>query len=442
MTAAHNLYQDYPQENLQKKSKHLLGYGAKFAPMVITRAQGSYVYAGDKQILDFTSGQMSTLLGHGHPEITETITEHASQLDHLFSGMLSPPVLDLAEKLTGLLPEGLDRAMFLSTGAEANEAAIKLAKIYTGKFEVVGLSLSWHGMTGASGAITYQDGRKNHVPMMPGSLVLPSPNAYRSIFRKPDGSYDWETEMDYGFDLIDTASVGSLAAVIIEPVMSCGGMIVLPDGYLKRLKMHCEKRGMLLIVDEAQTAIGRCGAMFGFEAHGIVPDILSLSKTLGNGLPLSAIVTSNEIADKGAEGRFLFYTTHVNDPLPCAVGSKVLDIVVRDNLVENSEKMGELFRSEIRRLQKQYAQIGDVRGRGLMTGVEIIDPETKVADGDLAGRLADKMMQLGLSANLISVPAFGGVFRIAPPITVSKEEILQGAQIFAESFKQVLGPKA
>ncbi|CAI4061319.1 hypothetical protein SKDZ_07G0060 [Saccharomyces kudriavzevii ZP591] len=439
MTKPSAPYEQYPQEYLQEKSKHLLCYGAKFAPMIITRAEGSYVYAGERKILDFTSGQMSTLLGHGHPEICETISEHAHHLDHLFSGMLSPPVFELAEKLTGLLPAGLDRAMFLSTGSEANEAAIKLAKVYTGKFEVVGLSLSWHGMTGVSGSTTYQDGRKNHGPTMPGNLVLPAPNAYRSIFRNKDGTYDWETEMNYGFSLIDVASVGSLAALIVEPVMSSGGMLVLPDGYMKRLHAHCKKRGMLLIVDEAQTAIGRCGAMFGFEAYDIVPDILSLSKTLGNGLPLSSVVTSDKIAEKAHDERFLFYTTHVNDPLPCAVGAKVLDIVIRDNLVENSAKMGDLFRSELKKLQGKYEQIGDIRGRGLMTGIEIIKPETREADGELAGRLADKMLELGLSANLIAVPAFGGVFRIAPPITISKEEIMQGVFIFNKSFKEILG---
>lgn len=433
------LYKNYPQKNFQAKSKYLLGYGANFVPAVITGAKGSFIYAGDRKILDFTSGQMSTLVGHGHPEVGRTIAQHAYELDHLFSGMLSPPVLELAEKLTGLLPEGLDRAMFLSTGSEANEASIKMAKMYTGKFEIVGLSLSWHGMTGASNAATYEDGRKNQGPMIPGNLVLPAPNAYRSIFRKPDGSYDWETEMDYGFGLIDAASVGSLAAVIVEPVLSSGGMLVLPDGYLKRLKMHCERRGMLLIVDEAQTAFGRCGALFGFESHGIVPDILSLSKTLGNGIPLSAVVTSNKIADQTASDRFLFYTTHVNDPLPCAVGSKVIDIVLRDNLVKNSENMGNLFRSELKSLQNKYDQIGDIRGRGLMTGVEIINPNTKEADVMLADKLADKMMELGLSANLIRVPAFGGVFRIAPPITISQEEIMIGASIFAQSFKEVLG---
>lgn len=245
--------------------------------------------------------------------------------------------------------------------------------------------------------------------------------------------------MDYGFSLTDAASVGSLAAVIVEPVLSSGGMLVLPDGCLKRLKMHCEKRPMLLIVDEAQPTFGRCGSLFCFEAHGVVPDIMSLSKTLWHGMPLSAVVTSNKIAEKTASVNFLFYTTHVNDPLPCAAGSKVIDIVIRDDLVQNSKNMGSLFRSELERLRKNYNQIGDIRGRGLMTGVEIIDPKTKHTDVVLAGRLADKMMELGLSANLIRVPPFGGVFRIAPPITIPRKEIMLGASTFAKSFKELLG---
>ena len=418
MTKSENKISDF-----QAETDCLLSYGASFVPMIIDRAKGIYVYSNGRKILDFTSGQMSTLIGHCNSEIAEVISKYAYKLDHLYSGMISPPVVELSQKLTSLLPTGLDKAMFLSTGSEANEAAIKLAKHYTGKFEIVGLSLSWHGMTGASNGITYQTGRQNHGPMLPGNLMLPAPNAYRSIFRHPDGSYDWETELDYGFSLVDAASVGSLAAVILEPVLSCGGMLVLPDNYLRSLKKHCEKRGMLLIVDEAQTAIGRCGAMFGFESHGIVPDILSLSKTLGNGIPLSAVVTSDAIAQKTSQSGFLFYTTHVNDPLPAAVGAKVLDIVVRDNLVENAQKMGELFRSELGRLQKKFKQIGDVRGRGLMIGIEIIIPETKEADPKLAGKLSDIMLQNGLSANLIAVPQSGGVFRIAPPISITEKEL-------------------
>lgn len=257
--------------------------------------------------------------------------------------MVPPPVIELADKLKNLLPLGLNRATFLSTRGEANEYAIKLAKTITGKIEVVGLSLSWHGMTAAANSCTYQAGSICNDPMTLGSFVLQSPNAYRSIVRNPDGSYDWKTELEYGWSLIDAQSTGSLACVMIKPVMTSGGMLVLPDGYLKEMKKHCEKRDLLLIVDEAQTGVGRCGSMFAIEAMDVVPDILCLSKTLGNGLLLSAIITSIEHDKKGKANGFLFHTTHVNDPIPAAVSCKVLDIVIRDKLVVNSKARGKQF---------------------------------------------------------------------------------------------------
>lgn len=151
--------------------------------------------------------------------------------------------------------------------------------------------------------------RRGYGPSAVGTLVLPAPNAYRSIFRHLDGTHDWRTELDYGFAMIDEQSVGSLACVIVEPILSSGGVIPLPDGYLGALKEHCVRRGMLLIVDEAQTGIGRTGTNFAFEREGVVPDILTLSKTLGAGLPLSAVVTSKEIEQVCSEGNFSFYTT-------------------------------------------------------------------------------------------------------------------------------------
>lgn len=419
----------------------LLNYGTVFYPEIITRAKGRYIYtASGHKLLDWTSGQMSCLLGHGHPEIVETITRHASDLDHLFSGHLSPPVIQLAKKLTGLLPEGLDKAFFLSTGGESNEAAIRLAKTYTGKFEIVGLGSSWHGMTGSAVGAQYLSGRKGAGPVMPGQLMLPTPNAYRSIFRHEDGSYDWETELDYGFSLVDQASCGSLAAVILEPILSSGGMLELPKGYLRAVKDHCEARGMLLIVDEAQTGVGRAGDMFAFEHDGVVPDILTLSKTLGNGIPLSAVVTSNQIADKCQNEAYCFYTTHVNDPLPAAVGLKVLEIVVRDNLVDHSRKLGVRLQDALRTLQSRYGCIGDVRGRGLMAGMEIVaDRKEKTPAPELGSAVAQKMADLGLWAQLSTMPAFGGVFRICPPITVTEQELEEGLAIMERAFRETPG---
>ncbi|KAB8360680.1 hypothetical protein FH972_024417 [Carpinus fangiana] len=419
----------------------LLNYGTAFSEHIITKTEGVFIYTADgHRILDWTSGQMSCLIGHGHPEVVETIREHAANLDHVFSGMISPPVIQLAKNLTAACPDGLDRAMFLSTGGESNEAAIRLAKIVTGKWEIVGLGASWHGMTGAAVAAQYHSGRKGYGPTMPGNLALPSPNAYRSIFRHPDGTYDWRTELEYGWNMVDQMSTGSLAAVIVEPIVSSGGMHVLPQGYLKAMKQHCEKREMLLIIDEAQTAMGRCGDLFAFERDGIVPDILTLSKTLGNGLPLSAVVTSESVSKVAAQNGFLFYTTHVNDPLPAAVGLKVLEIVLRDGLVARAREAGDRLHAFLRGLQSRYGCIGDVRGRGLMAGVEIVaDRKTKEPAFDLGHQLSAKMISLGLSANLASMKSFAGVFRIAPPITISDEDLQMGMDIMEEAFRSVPG---
>ncbi|KAJ4418742.1 hypothetical protein N0V85_001322 [Neurospora sp. IMI 360204] len=468
-------------------ASHLINFGTTFLPDLIISASHLSLFTAPspgssspygRAITDWTSGQMSSLLGHSHPEIVLVIASHASSLDHLFSGMLSPPVLNLAKRLTSVLPDGLDRAMFLSTGGESNEAAIKMAKTYTGKFEVVGLGASWHGVTAQASSVQYHAGRRVGWPMMPGGLMLPSPNAYRchegfrrrkeqenangargggekwkgdvmeakengrgSEENEEEWEYDWEAEMLYGWRLIDQQSCNSLAAVIVEPIQSSGGMHVLPPGYLRRLKTECEKRGMLLIVDEAQTGIGRTGEMVAVNHDGVVPDILTLSKTLGNGLPLSAVVTSHSIANVCAERDFLFYTTHVNDPLPAAVGDKVLEIVVRDDLVSHARQMGEILHSGLNQLKKRYACIGDVRGRGLMAGVEIVEDRRKGKEPgmELAKKIGDRAYELGLWCNLSTHPSFGGTFRIAPPITISKEEVREGLAVLEEAFRRVEG---
>src|SRR6516164_2347328 len=337
MTPMDDVAQSMDQRFWTRARRHMLGYGGDFVPFVPTRAEGSFLYdAAGRRVLDFTSGQMSAILGHSHPEIVATVREAVGTLDHLFSSMLCEPVVALAEALAGLVPD-LPRAMLLSTGGEANEAAIRLAKLLTGKWEVVGFAQSWHGMTGGAAAATYKAGRRGIGPLMPGNFAIPAPNAYRPRF----AGVSWRAELDDAFEWLDRQCTGNLAAFIAEPVLSSGGIIDLPVGYLTALAEHCRARGMLLILDEAQTGVGRTGMMFAFERDGVVPDILTLSKTLGAGLPLSAVMTSDAISEEADAKGFLFYTTHVNDPLPAAVGRKVIEIVVRDNLPAEAAKSGE-----------------------------------------------------------------------------------------------------
>jgi len=292
--------------------KHLTRYGPSFEDIIVERAEGSFVHDADgRAILDFTSGQMSAVLGHTHPDIVATVNRQMGQVAHLFSGMLSRPVVELAERLAALAP-GLDRVQLLTTGAESNEAAIRMAKLVTGGHEVVAFAQSWHGMTGAAASATYSAGRRGYGPATPGSFAIPAPNSYRPRFSKPDGSNDWQRELDDAFELIDRQSTGSLAAFIAEPILSSGGVLELPVGYLAALKAKCVERGMLLILDEAQTGVGRTGHMFAFQRDGVTPDIMTLSKTLGAGLPLAAVMTTTQIEQAAHERGFLFYTTHVS----------------------------------------------------------------------------------------------------------------------------------
>ena len=420
-------------------NRHLTRYGPSFEQIIVERAEGSFVYDADgRAILDFTSGQMSALLGHTHPDIVATVDRQMRSVAHLFSGMLSRPVVELASRLAALAP-GLDRVQLLTTGAESNEAAIRMAKLVTGGHEIVAFAQSWHGMTGAAASATYSAGRKGYGPAAAGSFVIPAPNSYRPRFANADGSNAWQTELDDAFSLVDQQSTGNLAAFIAEPILSSGGILELPLGYLAALKRKCEDRGMLLILDEAQTGVGRTGHMFAFQRDGVTPDIMTLSKTLGAGLPLAAVMTSESIEQKAFERGFLFYTTHVSDPLLAAVGVTVLDVVERDGLVEQAVVRGDRLRKGLMSLQQKFDCIGDVRGRGLLLGLEVVtDRHTKAPGFELGAKVMEEAMHRGLSMNIVKLPGMGGVFRIAPPLTVSDAEIDQGLAIMSEALQAAI----
>jgi 2,2-dialkylglycine decarboxylase (pyruvate) len=265
-----------------------------------------------------------------------------------------------------------------------------------------------------------------------GSFAIPAPNPYRPRF----GGIAWQDELDDAFELVDRQSTGNLACFIAEPVLSSGGIIDLPPGYLAALKRKCAERQMLLILDEAQTGLGRTGTMFAFERDGVVPDILTLSKTLGAGLPLSAVMTSNAIADACEARDFLFYTTHVNDPLPAAVGLKVIEIVERERLAARAAAMGARLRQGLEELRARHDSIGDVRGRGLLVGIEFKAfrgrPSPEISDA-----VTDRALELGLSANIVRSGSSGGVMRIAPPLTIREEELELGLDLLGRAIADI-----
>lgn len=426
-------------------TRHLIRYigHSPFGPELIDHAVGTTLYTeSGRALLDFTSGQMSAILGHSHPEIVKTVSAQAARLDHVFSGFLSRPVIDLADRLTTTLPTQLDRVMLLSTGAEANEAAIRMAKLVTGKHEIVSFARSWHGMTQAAAGATYSAGRKGYGPAAPGNFALPVPHGFRPDIVDADGRLNWRKQLDWGFELIDAQSVGSLAACIVEPILSSGGIIELPPGYLEALARKCRERDMLLILDEAQTGLCRTGDWYAFQHDGVVPDILTLSKTLGAGLPLSAMVTSSHIEAEAHERGFLFFTTHANDPLPAAVGVTVLDVLQRDQLDQRAHHLGVRLRGGLDHLAGRHDLIADVRGRGLLLGVELVDETARGGADRLGAAITARCYELGLHMNIVQLPGMGGIFRIAPPLTTSEAEIDRAVAILDDALAYVAGRSA
>ncbi|WP_253013414.1 aspartate aminotransferase family protein [Klenkia sp. PcliD-1-E] len=419
--------------------RHLIRYlgTGSFTPEVIASAQGSYVTTeSGRRLLDFTSGQMSAILGHSHPDVVATVRDQVGRLDHLFSGMLSRPVLELAERLAASLPDPLTQVLLLTTGAESNEAALRLAKLVTGGHEVVAFSGSWHGMTGAAAGATYSAGRTGYGPAAPGNFAIPTPNSYRPDVVDADGQLDWARQLDLAFAMVDAQSTGALAACIVEPILSSGGIIEPPPGYLAALQRKCRERGMLLVLDEAQTGLCRTGTWYAFERDGVVPDIITLSKTLGAGLPLAAVVTSAEIEAAAHERGFLFLTTHASDPLVAAVGTTVLDVLERDRLDVRAAELGARLGAGLRALADEHEVVGDVRGRGLLQGLElVVDRTTKQGSDTLGAEVTRRCYELGLHMNVVQLKGMSGVFRIAPPLTATDAELDEGLAVLDQALR-------
>ncbi len=248
--------------------------------------------------------------------------------------------------------------------------------------------------------------------------------------------------MDVGFEMVDAQSSGAGAAVIAEPILSTAGMIVPPAGYFPKLKQKAAERGMKLILDEAQTSFGRLGTNFAFETLGVVPDFLTLSKALGGGTALAATITSDAIEADCREKGFVHVTSHVSDPLPAEVGLAMISVMEEDNLGARAQRIGARLRAGLETLQQRYECIGDVRGMGLLLGVEIVkDRHSKEPDGVTGRAISMKAMELGLSMNVAgstSAGAMSAVWRVAPPLTTTEAEIDRGLAIMEDAIRSVL----
>ena len=404
---------------------------------VFVRAEGSQVWDRDgKSYLDFNSGQMCSWLGHNNPRVTEAVQQGLTQLTHASSVYYNEPQVRLAKKLAETLHAPLRRSLFIQSGADSNEAAILFARRATGKSGIAALHLSFHGYTDVSRAMSYIAAAPNHGPTIPDLYAMPTPYAYRSPFESENGEW-WRALLDISFDTLDRQCAGNLAAVIVEPVISAGGVIELPTGYLQALKQRLEARGALLIFDEAQTGLGKLGGMYAYQHCGVVPDIITLSKHFGGGLPISAMVTTDEIEQKALAGGLSFGHSHSSDPIGCTAGLASLEVILEEDVLARAAAIGTYWQARMRDLQQRYEIIGDVRGRGCLQGIELVRDRASKEPADTE---ANKIFRLCIQEGLLfSVRgAHGNVVRFVPPCTTSESQIDQATDILENALRQVV----
>ena len=412
----------------------------EFTGPVFHRAKDSLVWdVNEKEFLDFNSGQMCAALGHNHPRIVAAIQEALGSMIHASSMYFNTKEIELAKRLGDLLPPQLHKSTFLVSGSDSNETAISMAKMYTGKFEVASPHTSFHGLSDTARSLTHSGWHAGYGPAIPGVFAILAPYRYRCSFcqNADDCTLDC---LNTSFELLDAQSVGSLAAVITEPLFSAGGVIPAPTVWLKALQQKCKERGMLLIFDEAQTGLGKLGTMFAFEQHGVIPDILTLSKHFGGGISISTTITSREIEENINEKGFVCGHSHCNDPLGCAAGVASLDLIVEENVPARAAKLGDYLQAILRQLSQKYEVIGDVRGKGLIQGIELVeDRNSKTPAKELGTAIHAKLLEKGL---LCSLRRSGSVIRFVPPVSTTPDQFDKAGEMLDAAIKEALDDRS
>jgi 2,2-dialkylglycine decarboxylase (pyruvate) len=405
-----------------------------FLDNVIVKTEGVYIIdTNGKKIMDFASGTCCSLLGHNHPKLVERLKKQLDISIHTGSAYLNKPFFDAISKLTTVLPEGLNKIVFFCTGTEANEAAIKIAKEYTGRYGILGFDKGHLGtsflMQQASLCNPAKPSCKPRISCLH-KMLTPSCSRCPVKARYPECDFLCIkiSEKRLKFRL------NKIAAIIAEPVISEAGIIVPPVGYFKRLKQMLDRHGILLIIDEAQTNLGRTGKWFGIEHHDVVPDILVASKQCGGGYPVSMVATNAKIQDKLIRNGFTHLTSHMNDPLGAEAVSAVIDIIREENLVENARKEGAYLFDMLIQIKKEFPQvISDVRGIGLMIGIELGNYKDE-RPAQIGARLAYTLIENGLNINWFSPD----VLIFEPPLIITDIDIKEAVEILRKSIKEVM----
>ena len=417
------------KEILEADARWVTPSYSKQVPIVWERAEDCVVEDVDGNVyIDFTSGIIVTNVGHCHPKVVQAIQEQSAKLTSCYDAVHDKR-RRLLEKLTALMPDNW-RIIILSTGAETIEAAMKLARWYTSKHEILGFHGGFHGRTyGSMAAGGFAGTRRGFGPFPSGFLHAPYAYCYRCVFDKqyPQCDLHCVSYLDW---LVSMESSGDLAAIVTEPYLGGGGYIIPPKGYPEAIRAFCDQHGMLLIYDEVQSSFGRTGKMFAYENFDLVPDIVCVGKGLTSSLPGSAMIARSEIME--ALEPESMSSTHGGNPLTCAAALASIDVIEEENLCVNAQRMGEHIYDRFRHMMEKHFLIGDVRGLGLAIGVELVrDRKTK----EPASQEAHEIVLRAFKKGLLLIPpkaVFDNVLRINPPLTISQEladkalDILEG----------------
>ncbi len=402
------------------------------SPLVVERGEGRYVETEDgHRYLDFFGGILTVSIGHAHPRVTEAVTDQLHKVVHTSTLYISPPMVELAERLAAWTPDGLDTSFFTTSGTEANETAITMAQLATGRQEVIALRHSYSGRSHLAMGLTGQAPWKLGTGGL-GAPVRHAHNAYcyRCPFGKEPSSCGLECAKDFE-EFIKTSTTGQPAAYIAEPIQGVGGFITPPAAFLYETAQTARRYGALFIDDEVQTGFGRTGKPFGIDHSGVVPDFMTFAKGLANGLPIGATVTRSDIAAR-YQGPTI--STFGGNPLTMRAALATLTVMEEEDLTRRSQELGQYLRAGLEELADAFPVMGDVRGRGLMQGVEFVRhdkaPAPDLAVEFLEGTRTHDLLvgKGGLLANTI---------RIAPPMTVTRSEVDQALQAMKETLKDM-----
>lgn len=381
--------------------------------------------------IDFTSGVLVTNTGHCHPKIVKAVQDQAALLLNCYDSA-HPLRSQFVEKLASLMPEDLKRVLVLSSGSEAIDAALKIARVSTGKHEIIGFENAFHGRTYGSMSAGGMSGTKaGFGPFVPGMLRAPFPDYYRMDGTEEEIDARCLTALE---TVLKTQSSGVVGAVITEAYQGGAGSIVASKRFMEGLRGFCDRHGILLIFDEVQASFGRTGRMFAFENFGIVPDIVALGKGIASGLPTAAVVARRSIMDGLKRGSLS--STYGANPLSCAAGIASIEVIQDEGLAERAEELGELFKRRLGEMMDRHRLIGDVRGMGLALAVEFVkDKQTKEPHPEFAHLFVRQLLKAGLSA-MAPIGRFGNVLRVAPPLTMSDAMANEGLDIVERVLQQ------